>query len=97
MAVSHRFGKGGLDAALKVFPDLNWKASAAGDTWVYDDKAGKYEPVTEGDYIVRVGDRYEVTDEKPADADRATKATAEKIEAKLEKESDKDEPSALAE
>lgn len=94
MATSHRFGKGGLDAALKVFPDLNWKASAAGDTWVYDEKAGEYVAVNEGDYIVRIGERYEVTDEKPETAKRATKETAEKIEAKLQAE---EEPTALSE
>lgn len=93
MATSHKFGKNKLDGALKVFPDLPWKASAAGDTWVWDEKRSEYVAVTEGDYIVRVGNRYEVTDEKPATAERATKKTAEKIEAKLEE----DEPSALSE
>lgn len=91
MAEAHKF-TGDFSAAEEVFPGLPWQASAAGDTWVYDAKAEEYVPVTKGQFIYKVGDRYEVRDSeelprstKPAtekDAPAVEKAVAEKEESK---------------
>lgn len=93
MAEAHKFN-GSIDEAVEVFPDLPWKASAAGDTWVYDEKAEDYVPVEKGQFIYKVANRYEVRDSeelpktaKPAtdkDAKAVEKAVAAKEEAKAE-------------
>ena len=69
MAESLKFE--GLNGALEVYPDLPWKASGSSVS-IYDEKQGKFVRVHEGDYIVSVGDRYEVTDKKPKEAKKAT-------------------------
>lgn len=89
MAEAHKFN-GSIEEAVEVFSDLPWKASAAGDTWVYDEKAEDYVSVSKGQFIYKVGDRYEVRDSdelpkttKPAtekDAPAVEKAVAEKDE-----------------
>ena len=71
MAESLRFGKGGLNEALEVYPDLPWQASGS-VVRIYDEKKGEFVRVNEGDYIVHVGDRYEVSDKKPKEAKKAT-------------------------
>ena len=91
MAEAHKFN-GSFDEAVQVFPELPWKASGAGDTWVYDSKKDEYVPVIKGQFIYKVGDRYEVRDSeelprttKPAtekDAPAVEKAVAAKEEAK---------------
>ena len=84
MAESHKFN-GSLDDAKAVFPELPWKASAAGQTWVYDEKQEKYVDLNEGDYIVKIADRYEVSDKKPSGAKKATvKETDEDTEEQTE-------------
>lgn len=98
MAEAHKF-TGSFADAVDVFPDLPWRASAAGEGWVYDEKAGDYVSVHAGQFIYKVGDRYEVRDNeelpktvKPAteaDAPAVEKAVAAKEAAKADKASDK--------
>lgn len=73
MAESHKFtgGRAGLTEAKEVFPDLPWRWNHGGTAYVFDEKKGEYVPVTEGDYIVHIGERYEVTDKKPRNAHKA--------------------------
>lgn len=76
-------GKAGLEEAFEVFPDLPWKKDSSGQAHVFDEKKGEYVPVNKGDFIVHIGERYEVSDKKPANAKKA--------EPKDEEESDSDE------
>lgn len=102
MAEAHKFN-GSFDDAVQVFPELPWKASAAGDTWVYDEKAEDYVPVSKGQFIYKVGERYEVRDSeelpkstKPAtnkDAKAVEKAVAAKEEAKAKAEAEDEKDS----
>ena len=80
MAQSHKFKD--LDTLKEVYPDAPWRSSASGKTWIFDKKAGEYVEVTEGDYVVSIGDRYEVSDTKPESAKTATapKTTEAKTE-----------------
>lgn len=71
MAQSHKFKS--LDDLTAFFPDVPWKASAS-KVWVYDKKAEEYVEVTKGDYVVSIGDRYEVSEEEPDNAKPAKKA-----------------------
>lgn len=66
MSKSYEFKN--LGEATEVFPDLPWQADAGGASFVYDEKQEQYVPVSEGQYIVSIGDRYEVHDEEPAKA-----------------------------
>ena len=66
MAESHKFSS--LPEAEAVFPDLPWKRAGNGDTWVYNSKEDEWAPVSDGQYIVKIADRYEVHDEEPARA-----------------------------
>ena len=78
MAESFKFGKGGLNEATEVFPDLPWTADGDGNVTVYDEKQGVDVPVTEGQYIIKIANRYEVHDEEPEKAKPAeAKADAE--------------------
>lgn len=91
MAEAHKFN-GSLDEAKRVFPDLPWKANAAGSSWIFDEKAGDYVPVTKGQFIYKVGDRYEVRDseELPKTTKPATDADEKAVEkAKAVKEESK--------
>lgn len=54
--------------AVAVFDTLPWKEDGDGNTFVYDSKAEAYVPVKAGQYIVSVGDRFEVADEEPEKA-----------------------------
>lgn len=67
MAESFKFGKGGLDEALAVYPDLPWRASDV-EVAIYDEKKDEYVVVNDGDFIIHIGDRYEVFDKEPAKA-----------------------------
>ena len=97
MAEAHKFN-GSFDEAAEVFPDLPWKADGDGNTWVYDEKSDDYVPVTKGQFIYKVGTRYEVRDseELPKTTKPATeahtkpveKAIAAKEEAKVASEED---------
>lgn len=78
MAQSHKFKD--LESLKAVFPDAPWRSSAGGKVWIYDTKAEEYVEVTPGDYVVSIGDRYEVTDSKPESAKTAT--APKKTEAK---------------
>lgn len=84
MAESHKFKN--LSEATAVFPDLNWQGNADGESFVWDEKQEKYVPVTEGQYIISIGDRFEVADEEPA---KAKPAEAPKAEAKSSDKADK--------
>lgn len=87
MAESHKFN-GSLDEAKEVFSDLPWRASASGKTWVFDEKKGEYVDLNDGDYIVKIGNRYEVTDKKPSGAKKATADKDTKSETKAETKSE---------
>lgn len=80
MAEAHKFTT--LADAEQVFPDLPWKASAAGEEWIFDSKLGDYVPVSKGQFIYKVGDRYEVRDseELPKSTKPATDADAKPVE-----------------
>lgn len=80
MAQSHKFKT--LDALTAVFPEVPWRSSAGGKVWVYDAKAEEYVEVNEGDYVVSIGDRFEVSDTKPEAAKTAT--APKKTEAKAD-------------
>lgn len=99
MAESHKFtgGRAGLEEAKEVFPDLPWKWNYGGTAYVFDEKKEEYVAVNEGDYIVHIGNRYEVTDKKPRDAKKATASNDEKSDdtkASSKKASDNDVPEA---
>lgn len=81
MAEAHKF-TGSFDKATEVFPDLPWKGSADGGTWIYDEKSEDYVPVAKGQFIYKVGDRYEVRDseELPKTTKPATDADAKAVE-----------------
>lgn len=82
MAEAHKFTT--LAKAIEAFgEDFPWKASAAGDTWVYDEKAGDYVSVSKGQFIYKVGDRYEVRDSE--ELPKTTKPATEKDEKPVEK------------
>lgn len=76
MAQSHKFKN--LAALQEVFPDAPWRGSADGSAAIFDEKAGEYVTVNEGDYVVNIGDRYEVSDSKPENAKAAKPAPAPK-------------------
>jgi hypothetical protein len=86
MAEAHKF-TGDFGKASEVFPDLPWQASAAGESWVYDEKDDKYVPVVKGQFIYKVGDRYEVRDaeELPKSTKPATDADEKPVEKAVEK------------
>lgn len=97
MAEAHKFTT--LDKAIEAFgSDFPWKASAAGDTWVWDAKVEEYVPVTKGQFIYHVGSRYEVrdTEELPKTTKPATKRDEKPVEkavvAKEEEKPEKAEP-----
>lgn len=93
MADAHKFTT--LSAATDAFPDLPWKASDT-KVWVFDEKTSGYVEVTKGQFIYKVGDRYEVRDaeELPKTVKPATEkdevAVEKAVEAKTETKSDKD-------
>ena len=68
MAQAHKFTD--LEAAKEVFPELPW-AFDGETTFVDNSKTGERVPVSEGQYIVKIADRYEVHDEAPANAKEA--------------------------
>lgn len=81
MSTAHKFKN--LDDLTGVFPEVPWKEQGDGKTFVYDAKAEKYVEVTKGQFVVSIGDRFEVADEepekaKPAEAPKAEKKTAAK-------------------
>lgn len=79
MADAHKFTS--LQDAVKVFPDLPWQANDE-TTWVFDEKAGEYVTVTKGQFIYKVGERFEVRDveELPKTAKPVTETDAKVIE-----------------
>lgn len=90
MAEAHKFN-GSFGEAVEVFPDLPWKASAAGDTWVYDEKAEEYVSVSKGQFIYKVGSRYEVRDseELPKTTKPATEADEKPVKKAVNKSEEK--------
>lgn len=79
MAESHKFKS--LAELTEVFPDAPWRGSADGTVAIFDEKSGEYVNVNEGDYVVSIGDRYEVQDSKPSNAKTAKPAPVEAPEA----------------
>jgi hypothetical protein len=75
MAEAHKFST--LNKALEVFPELTWAQDADGGTYVDNSKTGERVPVSKGQYIVKVADRYEVQDEAPDNAKTAAKPEAD--------------------
>lgn len=95
MAEAHKFTS--LEKAIEAFgAEFPWKASAAGDTWVWDEKAEEYVPVKKGQFIYKVGERFEVrdTEELPKTVKPATKRDEKPVEKAVEKAtaSKEDEP-----
>lgn len=90
MAEAHKF-TGSFAEAVEVFPDLPWQGSAAGETWVYDEKDDKYVPVEKGQFIYKVGTRYEVRDseELPKSTKPATEADEKPVEKAIQAKEDK--------
>lgn len=82
MAEAHKFN-GDFTESVEVFPNLPWKGDAAGNTWVYDSKHEEYVPVTKGQFIYKVGDRYEVRDSE--ELPKSTKPATEKDVKAVEK------------
>ena len=83
MSTSHKFKN--LDDLAAVFPEVPWQADAGGGVSIFDAKAESYVPVTKGQFVVSIGDRYEVADEepekaKPAEAPKAEKKAASKAD-----------------
>lgn len=77
MSTSHKFKD--LADLGTVFPDVPWQADFGGGVAIYDAKAEAYVPVQKGQYVVSIGDRFEVVDEepekaKPAEAPKAAKS-----------------------
>jgi hypothetical protein len=85
MAEAHKFVRDGLAEAVEVFPDLPWQRDGDGKVAVFNEKDGEWAPVEDGQYIVKIADRYEVHDEEPA---KAKAAEPKKADAK---DSDKDD------
>lgn len=61
-------GKAGLEEAFEVYPDLPWMTDKYGQAHVFDEKKDEYVAVNKGDFIVHIGERYEVSDKKPSKA-----------------------------
>ena len=80
MAESLKFGKGGLDEVREVFPDISWQRTGSGKVRILDEKKGEYVPVNEGQFIVHIGDRFEVHDKEPKAAKPAEVPAPEKEE-----------------
>lgn len=81
MAEAHKFST--LDKAIEAFgEDFPWKASSA-QVWVYDSKAEDYVEVNKGQFIYKVGDRYEVRDSE--ELPKTVKPATDKDEAAVEK------------
>lgn len=57
-----------LDEATAVYPNLPWRRNGDREVFVFDEKKDEYEKVSEGQYIVSIGDRFEVHDKEPAKA-----------------------------
>lgn len=81
MSTAHKFKN--LDDLTVVFPEVPWRQRGDGKTFVFDEKQDKYVEVEKGQFVVSIGDRFEVADEepekaKPAEAPRAEKKTAAK-------------------
>lgn len=76
MAEAHKFKS--LDDAEAAFPGLPWKARGDGAVFIFDAKRDEYVQVSEGQFIVSIGDRFEISDSEPEKA----KPAAEKPKAK---------------
>lgn len=76
MSTSHKFKD--LAGLAEVFPEVPWQADAGGGVAIYDEKAESYVPVTKGQYVVSIGDRFEVADEEPAKAKPAEAPKSDK-------------------
>lgn len=79
MSEAHKFST--LAKALEVFPELTWAQDGDGNTYIDNSKTGERAPVTKGQHIVKIADRYEVQDDapeaaKPAAADATKEAPA---------------------
>jgi len=69
MAESLKFTN--LDEAIATYDDLPWQRDGDGVVSIFDAKADEYVRINEGDYIVSIGDRYEVSESKPSGAKAA--------------------------
>ena len=68
MAESFEYA-GNVNEALAVFPDLEYTSRNGGSrVWVYNSKEEDYAEVPNGQYIVKIADRYEVHDAEPEKA-----------------------------
>ena len=86
MAEAHKFKT--VEEARKVFPDLVVRTNRSAKTVaIKNEKTGEYAPVEEGQYIVKIADRYEVHDEAPDNAKPADEPKAAKKSESPKKES----------
>ena len=69
MAEAHKFNT--FEEAMQVFPDLPWVRDESGVLHVENSKTGETVPVSPGQHIVKIADRYEVHDEAPEKAKTA--------------------------
>lgn len=86
MAEAHKFST--LHKAVEAFgDDLPWKADGDGNVWLFDDKADEYVPVAKGQFVYKVGSRFEVrdTEELPKSVKPATDKDEKAVEKALEK------------
>lgn len=66
MSTSHKFKD--LNDLTAVYPEVPWQADAGGGVAIYDAKAETYVPVEKGQFVVSIGDRFEVASEEPEKA-----------------------------
>jgi hypothetical protein len=88
MAESHKFKD--LNDATAVWPDLPWMRRGDGQIFVFDAKQDTYVTVDPGQYIVSIGDRFEVADNEP---EKANTVETPKDEPKKETQTKKSEDS----
>lgn len=82
MAEAHKF-TGDLSKATDVFPDLPWSARGDGAVFIYDEKQDTHVPVEKGQFIYKVGDRYEVRESE--ELPKTVKPASDKDEKAVEK------------
>lgn len=56
---------GDLNEVTEVLGDWPWRASAAKEFWLFDEKQGKYVSLEKGQFVVKIADRFEVADKEP--------------------------------
>lgn len=55
---------GSFDGANEAFPELRWRLTRGGNGFIYDENGNRV-PVAKGQWILKVGKRFEVHDDEP--------------------------------